>query len=244
MSEPAARELLPAPASGRTFSAERMVRLADVDPDGELRFDAVARYLQDVASDDAFDAALSNAMGWVVRRTLIRVDHPAAVGERLRLTTFCTGSGRSWAERRTSLVGEHGASMDAVSLWIQVDPDSGRPSRLGHDFVRIYGESAGGRMVSPKLALPARPPDHAERQNWAYRRADLDQFGHVNNAAHWSAVEEVLQRGGVTRRGVGEIEFVTPADAGDLAELLVDHDMIWVVAHGKTLIAARWNPAD
>ncbi|HEX2302423.1 MAG TPA: hypothetical protein VHH57_02265, partial [Gaiella sp.] len=43
---------LPIPTSGRTFSAERRVRLADMDEHGRLRLDAVARFLQDVAIDD------------------------------------------------------------------------------------------------------------------------------------------------------------------------------------------------
>ena len=100
MSELPARELLPLPPRGRRYRAHRTVRLADVDPAGELRLDAIARYLQDVASDDALDAGLPNPFGWIVRRTLIRVDHAARLGERVDLTTYCTGSGRSWAERR------------------------------------------------------------------------------------------------------------------------------------------------
>jgi len=244
VSELPAVELLPMPPTGRSFSSERTVRLGDVDPGGELRLDAIARYLQDVASDDALDAGLPNALGWVVRRTMIRIERPALVSERVGLTTFCTGAGRSWAERRTCIVGEHGASIDAVSLWVQVDIATGRPAKLGHQFFDLYGESSGGRVVSSKLSLPGRPPEHAARQMWVFRRADLDQFDHVNNAAHWAVIEEILQRGGLARRGVGELEYLTPADAEDLSELVVDHDMTWVVAHGRTLTAARWTPLD
>ena len=244
MSELPASQLLPMPTSGRTFRAERTVRLGDVAPSGELRLDAIARYLQDVAGDDALDADLSNAVGWVVRRTMIRVDHPAVVNERVSLTTFCTGAGRSWAERRTSITGEHGAAIEAVSLWVQIDVESGRPTRLGREFFEHYGEASSGRMVSSKLSLPSKPPEHALRQTWLFRRSDLDQFDHVNNAAHWAVVEEVLQRADLVRRGVGEIEYLAPADADDLSELMVDHDMMWVVAHGRTLTAARWSQLD
>jgi acyl-ACP thioesterase len=244
VSELPACELLPLPSVGRTFSAERVVRLGDVDPAGELRLDAVARYLQDVASDDALDAALPNALGWVVRRTMISIDRPAVAGERVGLTTFCTGAGRSWAERRTSLDGEHGASIEAVSLWVQVDIATGRPAKLGSEFFELYGESSSGRIVSSKLSLPGRPPEDARREPWVFRCVDLDQFGHVNNAVHWAVVEEGLQRGGVRRRGVAELEYFTPADVGDLCDVMFDHDMTWVVAHGRTLTAARWTSLD
>ena len=244
MSELPARELLPIPPSGRKFVAERSVRLGDVDPDGELRLDAIARYLQDVASDDALDAGLSNALGWVVRRTMIRIDHAANVNERVRLTTFCTGAGRSWAERRTSIAGDHGAAIEAVSLWVQVDVATGRPAKLGHDFFEIYGESSGGRVVSSKLGLSNRPSQPTVLRSWVFRRSDLDQFGHVNNAAHWAVIEEMLQGGGIRRRGVGELEYLAAAEADDAGELIIDHEQIWVVAHGRTLTVGRWTPLD
>src|SRR5262245_38990556 len=40
---------VPAPSQGRTFSAGRAIRLADMDALGRLRLDAVARFLQDIA---------------------------------------------------------------------------------------------------------------------------------------------------------------------------------------------------
>ena len=43
------------PESGRRFSVVRKVRLGDVTPKGRLRLDAVARYLQDIATDDSLD---------------------------------------------------------------------------------------------------------------------------------------------------------------------------------------------
>ena len=100
--------LVPLPPSGRRYVGGATVRLGDADPRGEARLDAIARYLQDVANDDALDAGLASAMAWVVRRTLIRVARPAVLGERLTVTTFCSGTGRSWAERRTSISGDAG----------------------------------------------------------------------------------------------------------------------------------------
>ena len=43
---------LPRPTTGRTFAAERRVRLSDIDAHGRVRLDSVARFLQDVAIDD------------------------------------------------------------------------------------------------------------------------------------------------------------------------------------------------
>lgn len=226
---------------GRRFTAARTVRLGDVDPAGELRLDSVARYLQDVASDDALDAGLPNALGWVVRRTLVRVTEPAVAGERVELATWCTGSGRSWAERRTTVRSERGAAIDAVSLWVQVDVTSGRPARMTEQFFDIYGTAAGGRQVSAKLSLPGRPPVDATREgSWRFRRADLDQFGHVNNAAQLVVVEERLAAG--ARRGTVEIEYVGAADADTDHDLLTDGATSWLVRGDSTVTVLAWTP--
>lgn len=222
------------------------VRLGDTDPAGQLRLDAIAQMLQNVANDDARDAALPNANGWVVRRTLIDVRRAATLGERLALTTFCAGTGRSWAERRTSIAGDGGAEIEAASLWVQVDTSSGRPQTLGAEFHAIYGATAAGRVVSSRLSLPGPTPATAT-DAWTVRAADLDVFGHVNNAVAWAVLEEALAgRGG--RRGVGEVEYPAPLDRQPVSRLVAasadDIVRTWLVtADGTVRLAARWNPA-
>jgi len=243
---PPAAEFVDRPASGRVVTRSRTVRLGDVDARARLRLDATARYLQDIATDDATDARLDDAFGWVVRRTMIEVRRAAGLDEHLELSTFCAGTGRSWAERRTSIVGDRGAAIEAVSLWIRVDPATGRPTGLGGDFMSAYGEAASGRRVSSRLQLPAPPPGAAARP-WAIRRVDIDPLGHVNNAAQWAIVEEALPADG-SRRGRAEVEHVGPVDAGMLVELATTNagdgvGSSWITRDGAVLTAARWTPA-
>jgi len=240
----AASELVAQPANGRVFVSERPVRLGDVDDRARLRLDAVARYLQDVATDDTASTDLDDdedgkGSSWVVRRTLIEVRHAARLDERLKLATFCSGTGRGWAERRTSIVGVHGASIETVSLWIRIDAASARPIRLSDRFLEIYGPTAGDRRVSSRLQLPP-PPEHADRRAWAIRRVDLDPLRHVNNAVHWSIVEEILPEG--SRRGRGEIEYLAPIEPDTDLTLAVDGGSSWLVAGDRVLTATTWTP--
>ncbi|MET0909248.1 MAG: acyl-ACP thioesterase domain-containing protein, partial [Ilumatobacteraceae bacterium] len=213
----AATELVPLPPTGRRYSATGRVRLGDADPRGCLRLDGLARHLQDVANDDAVDSGLTNAVAWVVRRTLIAIDQVPLLGETLTLTTFCSGTGRSWAERRTSIRGDRGGSVEAASLWVQVDAATDRIRALDDEFHQIYGDAAGGRRVSARLSLPGPGPvtDDITSRPWPIRTVDLDVLGHVNNAAQWAILEESLAGGASDRHGIAEIEHLAPVDVAD-----------------------------
>jgi acyl-ACP thioesterase len=241
-----ATELLDARADGRIATRRRTVRLGDVDSRGRLRLDATARYLQDVATDDVGETPLGQSFTWVVRRTLIEVRRPAVLGEELTLATFCSGTGRCWAERRTSIVGSGGGSIETVGLWVRIDPSSGRPLSLTPDFTEVYGPAAGGRKVSARLGLPS-PAADATTRPWPIRRVDIDPLGHVNNAAHWAALEEVCAAQRCPRRGVAEIEFLTPLDFEARVELRIgpgasrEGATAWLVNEATTYTALRWT---
>jgi acyl-ACP thioesterase len=65
--------------------------------------------------------------------------------------------------------------------------------------------------------LPSAPAeaetDTADVRPWVIRRVDIDPLQHVNNAAHWAALEEIMAERRSRRRGVAEIEFLVPLDA-------------------------------
>lgn len=242
--------LVPVPDKGRVFTARRRVRLGDVSPGGRLRFDALARYLQDVSSDDTADAQLAGDMAWVVRRTLVEVDVPAVFREELTLRTFCSGTGSRWAERRIAISGEHGAHVEAASLWVFVDADSGRPARLPAQFHELFGPTAAGREVSARLRHP-RPPDGATGEPWPLRSTDFDVLGHVNNAAYWAAVEEQLarrrDRHDLRGRVRAELEFGAGVERGQQVDVVaVDAPdgalSVWLAAAGVVAASAVVRP--
>ena len=256
-------EMVAVPARGRTYTQTRRVGLGDVDPTGRLRLDALAAALQDVATADYEDSLApdGNTVGapvapvpaevfaWVVRRLSLAVVKMPVIGERMRLVTFAGGIASRWAERRTQIVGEQGALVEAAAVWVCID-GQGRPSRVGDAFVATYGEAAGGREVSARL-VHAAPPEDAGRRPWPLRRADLDTLGHVNNAAHWQAVEEIVAGRTVT---AAQMEFRAALAADDITELLDDATQpgpdegtriaTWLVAGGEMRSSALVQLAD
>jgi acyl-ACP thioesterase len=249
--EPAAVELLERPSSdretARVFELRGRVRLGDVDRLGRLRLDSTARWLQDAATDDAADAGLSRAYGWLVRRTMIDTIRPAMLGETVKVATWCTGIGRSWAERRSQITGDRGALIDAVSLWVQIDVATGRPARISSDFLDAYQATAGTRAVSARLHLGLPDGDQpVERINWKIRRTDVDPFGHVNNAATWAYLEEcaALDDDECSRIGRAEMEYLQPVEHGRATKAVLRRSAstldAWLEQDGAVCAAARW----
>ena len=234
MSEPAADLLVPIPAAGRVFAVERRVRFGDVSPGGRARFDALAAYVQDIAGDDTADAALPDEMAWVARRGVFEVHHAPAFRELLTLQTFCSGTGGRWAERRVAMHGDQGGHVESTSLWVRIDAETGRPRPLTDLFMATYGEAAGGRRVSAKLQHDTTPGRRGDRSAWPLRFSDFDLLGHVNNAASWSVVEQVLVGGGLVAAAVpGRVGVPRPDRArcgGRWSRHVVDADELraWV----------------
>lgn len=227
----------PAPG-GRVF--ERVVRpgFADCAPSGRMRLDGLARWLQDVAYADVEDAGLAEESVWVVRRTRMDVRRFPAFGEEFELATFCSGMGRMWAERRTTVtrVGAGESDVEAVALWVHLDPVDWRPVPLGEQALERYGAAAAGRKVTARLRHPA--PNGVEQSSvWLFRDAELDIAGHVNNAAYWIPLEEELLSRPEPAALDAEIEFRTPAQPG-VKRVLRAGPRRWIVDGGGDVLAS------
>lgn len=238
MQAPALTEIVPEPTEGRVFERVFRAGFADCAPSGRIRLDAIARWLQDVAYADVVDAELVDRAVWVVRRTRIRVKRFPNFGEAYRLATFCSGMGRMWAERRTSVIaeGESASDIEAVTLWVHLSPADWRPIPLSEEETAVYGPSTGGRRVTARLRHPL-PRGNEERATWSFRATELDLAGHINNAAYWQPVEEELLASGEIERVDVEVEYRTPAQAGEKL-LLRNGAQRWIATAGDEVHAS------
>lgn len=240
------------PDEGRIFATQRRVRLGDVAPSGRIRVDALARYLQDIARDDSADSGLPNPMAWVVRRTAIEVVRAPVFQERVKLTTWCSGVGSRWAERRTTIAGEHDGLVETATIWVHIDPESGRPARLGPEFAALYGPTAAGRKVDARLSHDTEVPAGTPLRPWQWRATDFDVLDHVNNAAYAETVEEALTTDGIPATALDgsriELEYRDPALLGSAAQwaAVPDEDgvAVWLLADDKLAFTARFDRRD
>jgi acyl-ACP thioesterase len=216
-------DVVPNPSQGRVFVESRRVRLTDMDPQGRLRLDAVARFLQEIAIDDVDETGWGAPDHlWFVRRMRIDVIEPFLADRAVELVTWCSGLATVAAGRRWSLTGDRGGRIEVESVWIHLDADQ-RPARITH--FDAYAQAAGGRRVSAKPQL-ADPPTDGQRSLWPLRASDVDLHGHVNNTVYWEAIEHVLLGAGPELGGplCVRLDFRDPLDFGDPLELAVTGD--------------------
>jgi acyl-ACP thioesterase len=231
------QEIVPSPQRGRIFTESLRPGLADCAPSGRIRLDALARWVQDIAYADSVEAGQAGNVMWVVRRTRMRVTRFPRFGAEFKLATFCSGLGRMWAERRTSItpVGDDAGAVEVVSIWVHLDPRTARPTKLTAEEIAIWGESTAGRTVTARLRHPA-PDGVAESSSpWWFRSTELDLAGHVNNAAYLTPVEEELLVDDAEPRSIDlEIEYRSPAQPGEM-RVLRNGTHRWIVSpEGET----------
>jgi acyl-ACP thioesterase len=235
--DPSPPAFRPDPAAGRIYGTRRIVRSTDVVPSGRLRLDALARYLQTAAEDDVADAGLTEPVVWLVRRCELRILALPVMGE--RTTTLSRPCGQPLVQ--------------ATAVWAAVGRADGRPVPLSPAFLAIYGEAAGGRVVSVRLSHPrpaaaldgngadiSSPP-----RDWPLRAVDFDTAGHVNNAVHWAVVEDELAAGGPLP-GTAEIEYQRAILPGCRPSVRTsrgaDGTMLWLLEGERVLASARLAP--
>jgi acyl-ACP thioesterase len=224
----------------RIFGQDRRPGFADCAPSGRMRLDALACWLQDVAYADVEDAGLHDVAVWVVRRTRIRVNRFPRFGERFSVTTFCSGIGRMWAERRTDIrsavYAESVPDVQAVSLWVHLDPEHWRPSPLTETELSTYTAMQPPRRVTARLRHPG-PDGGDDHGGWTFRATECDIADHVNNAAYWAPLEDELVRRDDPQSLDVEIEYRTPAQPGP-KRLLGDGPMRWILGDEDELHAS------
>ncbi len=227
---------------GRRYSLPMRPGLGDCAPSGRLRLDAIARWLQDVAYADVEDAGLADTAVWVVRRNRLHVRRFPRFGEHCTVETFCSGLGRMWAERRSTISREGAADSDieSVALWVHLDPASFRPIPFTQAEFDGYGGAAAARRISARLRHPA-PVDGARRNgHWHFRAAECDIADHINNSAYWTPFEEEFLTAGLDPERVdAEMEFRTPMQPGERT-ILAGDDRRWILGDDGEVHASLW----
>ena len=200
------------PPSGRVFRGARRVHLGRCRHPGELRLEALARYLQDVATDDADDARLSEHRGgWVLRSSDLEITGCP-----------CTTKSSSW--RRSAAASARAGPSDARHA-VRFRRPSGDGGALGVHRPRAVvarspstttstpsTASRGGRRSARSAGARSAGAMRGVR-SWSLRESDFDVLDHVNNARSLEAVEDELASGSRHRVARPSSSTAAPSNA-------------------------------
>lgn len=220
----------PSPGSG--YSSTRKVRTGDVDPQRRLRLDSIARYLQDIATDDLEAAGHTETDPyWIVRRTVIDVIEPITWPATEHQQRWCSGLSSRWANVRVRMTATHETTpfsprtqpdglVETEAFWINVNAQ-GVPTRISDNGVATLAATTDVhrlRWTAMTAARPARVPgeDEPEDRVHVLRSTDFDPLQHLNNAAYLAAVEDelLLHPDLLRHRHRAVIEYYRPVVAG------------------------------
>ena len=186
--------MVPPPASGRVYTHAVTPGLGDVAPDRRARLDAIARWLQDAAWADVVDSGVADDGVWIVRRMAPRRRAlPALLASRSSSRPSARAPGRCGPSGAPRVRGADGGLVEAVALWVHLDPTAPARARCPPASRRVYGAAAAGpARAARRLRTPAAPPDVAPRRRGRSAPPTSTWPRHVNNAAYWTVAEEEL----------------------------------------------------
>lgn len=179
------------------FECQWPVRVADIDREGRLRFDAAARHIQDIGQDHLREMGHEATHPlWIVRRTMIDFIRPIEFGDLLRLRRWCSGTSNRWCEMRVRLDGRRGGLVEAEGFWININRETQGPARISEDFLAGLQRTTTVDRLRWKAYLKAGARAAREGADeiheYPVRFTDIDLFDHMNNAVYWSVVEDYL----------------------------------------------------
>ena len=206
------------------FDVQWPLRVADVDREGRLKFDAATRHIQDIGSDQLREMGYDEIHPlWIVRRTMIDLIEPIEFKDILRLRRWCSGTSNRWCEMRVRIDGRKGGLMESEAFWININRETQGPARISEDFIAGLQRTTSVNRLRWKAYLKAGGRETAaDAREYPVRVSDIDIFDHMNNSVYWSVVEDYLHAHRELLEGPLRvaIEHDLPVALGDELEIL------------------------
>ena len=185
------------PDEGYVFRTSWPLSSGDIDRYEKLSVDGMARYLQECGAQHLVDCGAFEAHKfWIVRRTVIDVIRPIEWPDTVRLTRWCSGISPRWCNMRVRMTsdgvdGREGGLIETEGFWINMNMETGAPSRLEDRFFELLATTTDERRLRWKAWLND-PVDAQTERAFPLRLGDTDRLDHVNNSVYLEALYEVF----------------------------------------------------
>lgn len=180
------------------YSFTSNIRFSEVDSDKTLTLTSLINYFQDctIFHSESLHAGFEFLEPihkcWVLSAWQVVIHQLPKFGETVRVGTWPYGFSSLSGDRNFVLQNEQGENLViANSFWVFTDTQTGRPSKLDPEYVKLYPmEPALDMEYAPrKIALPE---NYTEELPFTVTKHHLDTNHHVNNAQYIRMAEDYL----------------------------------------------------
>lgn len=201
------------------YSFRSRVRYSETDKDGRLAVPSIINYFQDCSTFQSeslqvgIEYLKATQRAWLLNSWQIEFLKDAFLFDEIEIGTWSYGSNGVYGYRNFVLNDKQGERLvNANSLWVFTDTESGKPVRVEPKDIEPYGREPQiemidyGRKIKPEGEGEAKKP-------LAVRKYHIDTNGHVNNAVYVQLAMEYLAE---ERVNVLRAEYKKAAVYGDI----------------------------
>lgn len=176
------------------------VRYSEVNSEKKLTMPALLDCLQDCCTFQGEDLGIGvdylakEHVAWVLSSWEIEILRYPELGEKITVGTWPYEFKGFYGMRNFLIVDEKGEVLvKANSLWVFMDLERMRPTKVNETFIRIYEERLEapleGNWGARKLVVPE---NFEQKENVQVARYHIDTNRHMNNSKYVQVAEEYL----------------------------------------------------
>lgn len=202
------------------YSFESRIRYSEVDEEGKLTFHGILDYFQDCSSFQSEDLQIGVAflkekqVAWVLVSWQVEVARRPELGEQVLVGTWPYDFKGFYGYRNFIMKDKEGNVLaSAASLWVLMDLQAGRPTRILPEMVAAY-RMEPALPVGPVPRKMQLPKELAAYKPFAVQKFHLDTNQHVNNGKYILMAREYLPED--FRIGKMRAEYRKSAVYGDI----------------------------
>ena len=180
------------------YQLKSKVRYSEANSKSELTYHALLNYLQDSSTLHSEELGESGAelleqnMAWVLSFWQICIEELPKTSENIVVSTWPYSTKGLFGLRNFCMENAKGDKIvKANSVWVLIDPRTGRPIRITDEVSSHYPDEPKLEMeyCDRKIAIPE---EYEEKEPITVPKYFIDTNNHVNNAKYVMVAEEYL----------------------------------------------------
>ena len=227
------------------YKTEGPVRYSECGPDNQMKLSACINYFQDCTTENSetigvgHDYLVAKKRAWILNSWNVEFYRRPEAGEHIEVGTWATGFRGVFGPRDFVMKTKEGEVLvQAASLWVYVDTETGRPVKPTEEDISVYevGEPILAEPISRKIN---RPIDTVKVDTFPVHKYHIDTNKHVNNSKYVEIACEALPDGFEVKKM--RVEYKKAAVLGDtivLKKVVTEEKIIAELCDGEDNIFA------